>query len=51
MYTVCTHRLATLIEQPYLDVLPAYFVYIAIAAWAVTFLGFLHQVLRWLLGR
>jgi tellurite resistance protein TehA-like permease len=51
MYTVCTHRLATLIDQPYLDVLPAWFVYIALAAWAATFLGFLHQVFRWTLGK
>lgn len=51
MYTVCTHRLAMMVEQPFLDVLPSVFVYIAIASWAVTFAGFLHQALRWLAAR
>ena len=39
MYTVCTHRLARAVEQPWLDVIPRYFVFIALAAWGLTFLG------------
>jgi tellurite resistance protein TehA-like permease len=48
MYTVCTHRLATVVDQPYLDVIPRYFLFIALAAWVTTLLGLLHRLLRWL---
>jgi tellurite resistance protein TehA-like permease len=43
MYTACTHRLAEVVAQPWLDAVPRYFVYIALAAWATTFLGFLRR--------
>lgn len=46
MYTACTHRLASVINAPYLDIVPRYFVFIALAAWALTFLGLLHRQLR-----
>jgi len=37
MYTVCTLRLTTAIEVPFLGVIPTYFIYAALAAWAMTF--------------
>jgi tellurite resistance protein TehA-like permease len=39
MYTVGTHRLAEVIEQHWLLVVPQYFVIVAMAAWALTFAG------------
>jgi tellurite resistance protein TehA-like permease len=46
MYTVCTHRLAQIISAPFLDTIPRYFVFVALAAWLVAFLGLLWRVLR-----
>jgi tellurite resistance protein TehA-like permease len=46
MYTVCTVRLAGAIEVPELLVIPHYFVYVALAAWGLTFFGMLHALLR-----
>ena len=48
MYTVCTHRLTSVVNQPFLDVIPRYFLFIALAAWLVTFLGLLQRQLIWL---
>jgi len=48
MYTVCTHRLAEAIELRFLDIVPRYFVFIALAAWAITFSGLLRRLLQWL---
>jgi tellurite resistance protein TehA-like permease len=45
MYTVCTHRLATIIDAPFLDIIPRYFVFVALAAWLVAFLGLLWRML------
>lgn len=39
MYTTATVRLATTLELPFLLVIPRYFVFVAIAAWALTLLG------------
>jgi tellurite resistance protein TehA-like permease len=50
MYTACTHRLAEIIDEPFLDVIPKYFVFIALAAWMLTFFGLLWRQLRLLLG-
>lgn len=44
MYTVCTHRLASVANQPFLDVISRYFVLIAFAAWFVTFAGLLQRL-------
>lgn len=48
MYTACTHRLTRVVDQPFLDVIPRYFVFIAFAAWTVTFLGLLQRQGHWL---
>ena len=48
MYTACTHGLAEALEVPFLDIIPRYFVFIALAAWTLTFCGLLwrHMQLR-----
>lgn len=46
MYTVCTFRLATVAKAPFLLFLPRAFVFIALAAWAVTFIGLLRGLFR-----
>jgi tellurite resistance protein TehA-like permease len=44
MYTVCTFRLAESLKLPYLMIVPQTFVYVALAAWAVTFLAMLYSL-------
>jgi tellurite resistance protein TehA-like permease len=51
MYTAATHRLAQVTEQPFLDIIPRYCVFIALAAWALTFLGLLRHARAWLLKK
>jgi tellurite resistance protein TehA-like permease len=46
MYTACTHRLAKVIDMPVLDIVPRYFVFIALIAWVLTFLGLINRQLR-----
>jgi tellurite resistance protein TehA-like permease len=46
MYTACTHRLAEVIEAPYLDVIPRYFMFVALAAWALTLFGLVERSIR-----
>jgi tellurite resistance protein TehA-like permease len=48
MYTVCTHRLARLFDLPFLDLIPRLSLWIALAAWGVTFVGLLRRQSRWL---
>lgn len=45
MYTVCTIRLSQVTDLPFLMYLPHGFVYVALAAWAATFLGLLGTIL------
>jgi tellurite resistance protein TehA-like permease len=44
MYTVCTFRLAGVTGAPYLMAIPRVFVFIALAAWALTFTGLLRAL-------
>jgi tellurite resistance protein TehA-like permease len=44
MYTACTHRLAAVIGQPGLDVIPKYLFWIALGAWGLTLLGMLGRL-------
>ncbi len=54
MYTVCTQNLIRVIRLPILNPITAVFVWIALAAWGVTFAGLLGHLLRsapWHAGR
>ena len=44
MYTVCTVRLSQVIDAPFLIEIPRVFVYVALSAWTLTFLGLLLQI-------
>ena len=44
MYTVCTFRLAKVAGTPFLLFLPRVFVFIALAAWAATFIGLVRHL-------
>ena len=46
MYTVATVRLAQAIDTPGLLVIPRMFVFVALAAWALTLAGMIREVLR-----
>jgi tellurite resistance protein TehA-like permease len=45
MYTVCTFRLAHAVDAPFLLAIPRAFVYIAVAAWALTMVGLIHSLI------
>ena len=49
MYTVAVFQLAKAVGLDFLFLIPRYFLYIALCAWLVTFVGFVHDVLRALL--
>ncbi len=46
MYAVCTFQMARALDFDFLDALPGAFAWIALAAWAVAFLGYLVSLLR-----
>ena len=47
MYTACTFRLAKVVDAPTLMLIPRVFVYVALAAWAVTFVGLVRQLVAY----
>jgi tellurite resistance protein TehA-like permease len=46
MYTVCTFRLASAIDAPYLLIIPKGFLYVALAAWTAAMIGMVGQFIR-----
>ena len=49
MYTVATYRLGEAIELKFLLQVPRFFIYAALLAWSLTFLGFLKSMIKSLL--
>lgn len=46
MYTACTLQLAKAISFEPLALIPRYFVFVALAAWLVVFIGLIHSLIR-----
>jgi tellurite resistance protein TehA-like permease len=46
MYTASTVRLSQALEIPFLLNIPRYFVFIAILAWVITYLGMGKQIIK-----
>ncbi|MCI0398463.1 MAG: tellurite resistance/C4-dicarboxylate transporter family protein [Chloroflexi bacterium] len=46
MYTACTFRLAQALDLPFLLVVPRYFVYVALVAWAAASIGLLYALVK-----
>lgn len=47
MYTVATERFAVVSGLPFLEIVPRWFVYAALLAWTLTFVGLLHVIVTW----
>jgi hypothetical protein len=44
MYTVCTFQLAKALQLDFLILIPRYFIYVALFAWLITFLGLVNRL-------
>lgn len=51
MYTACTFRLANVLDIPFLLIVPRGFIYIALGAWLLTFIGLVLNLVRGWRGR
>lgn len=51
MYTACTWKLANVTHLPFLLVIPRCFIFIAIGAWSLTFIGLIRRLISILIGR
>lgn len=50
MYAVATHQMIEALDLPFLRIVPQVFVYAALAAWALAFVGLTHYLLRQVRG-
>jgi len=46
MYTTCTYQLAKALKLDFLLIIPRHFIYIALLAWILTFIGLLRKSIR-----
>jgi tellurite resistance protein TehA-like permease len=44
MYTACTWKLANVTQLPFLLVIPRYFIFVALGAWCLTFIGLVRRL-------
>lgn len=44
MYTACTYMMAKAMKLEFLLPIPKYFIYVALLAWAATFIGLIHRL-------
>jgi len=49
MYTVCTYQLSLALDLPFLKAIPEAFIYVALLAWLVTFIGLIKALITNLL--
>ena len=46
MYTVCTFRVAGMLDEPPLLIIPRVYLYVALGAWTLTFTGLLGSLAK-----